>query len=1596
MPAKVKKTKKKRRMTGLFACLGGCGGKVPRDDIEEITTLDYRHFSLTEVPSDVFACERTLETLYLDSNQLSELPRELFLCHGMQQLSVSDNELSSLPPAIAALSALASLDVSKNNLSSIPDSIKSCRELASVDVSVNPLCKLPEGFTQLIALRELFLNDTFLEYLPANFGRLVSLEVLELRENQLNTLPKSLARLTKLRTLDIGSNEFSQLPEVIGSLSSLQELWFDSNRVRSLAPFLGQLQELTYLDGSNNRIDGLPTEISKCKKLTDLHLTGNHLKTLPDSVSECSALQTLRVDDNALCSLPPDLGNLTHLSQLVVSKNDLEELPPSVGLLRSLHTLHADDNMLARVPSELGSCSSLAILTLASNKLQALPPEIGHLSTLKVLNVCDNNIRNLPVSFSKLKLLALWLSDNQAKPSVQLQTETDPRSGQKVLTCYMLPQQATHHGTEPETSKGEEPFPMATWEEKHRARSIIKFSFDETEPKTGAKLSRAPTPYPKELRALAKHARSLAAGGSKATGSEGVQGRRASHDVIGIDSKEGVVVEEGKRKSAPCVLSVVTEHQQSHGAVTAQYQSAVAEQPPVGINDAVIRTATKTSPSSVMASPSTAQISSSPPTEAGLVAPPVEELPPQLREARALLQSQVTLESKQSPVKKALYSSSSASSSEAPTISQPSSPSSGSAFNAVPADMAERSAASAMSLSSAVNFSVAPTSNSCIVSSVNSPTVTSMNTSVVTTPASPAAANVASPSAPLTTTRPSDDVSDDDATADVLAEALALADHVADAPYKQSSTGDDGADHSSTDSGYCRPSHPTSSQCDLSDQSSELVSPTPSLPSEAVSPVTSGSRHGSLTRASPVHVFSSSPSHNLQYSSKTTLASTAHSPTSNVAAAQPYSSQAHSVYPTATQPGSTSAQAFSSPHHASPYAPGSPVYASHYVPVSPRYVATPPQHSPHPIPITPNSPFQHLTPAERAAWTDGRLTPHGTNIPELGGDATTRVTYFPSSASQPRPGSLALSSLAESGVLSDRAGYLARPGSLAAPCNTLGIPPAPPTRAVSASTGLNHTSRLVKQDSGSSLKSPNSTGHSYAISSEANSVYSSMSNSKIMDNSSMPYQNTDLPPHTGSDVRLSSGGGCKYSSPQTRIPINRQFSSSSISNTKDASRIPSYTLQHSAKMSADLHSRAPQPVNADGNSCIPSLLAAGRTNSNLSMKSNISTISTSSNHAFNNRPNPADVYRSGNKESRIPSVAEATNHGNGARSSLIPSSDGKFFPTNMSSPPGGVAIISPSYNSPSPKGTGIPSYSSPSMKTTGIPAPGYTRSGSSAELSDCRASLTNNSSSFGKSGVPVSSSNSKSSRLPLSLNSSFESSREYKTSPPSRKSGSGSHGSSSGSLSPVNEAINMSGLPSPPVAEQQQQQRPSGLQQPKVSSRIPLLGAISPTSTNAAVGRGPPLTTAPAQAPPSQRATKGRSPGQSSGWMFGSHQNARVWSGHLPQRRVSKYHTKWYSMLDSFFVVLSAQCQLPNSDPFPVIVEKQPSPGFTVTLGSEPEKSVVVSYVERDGPASAALQTGDKILQVDGASLAGATAEDVLAFMEPNGDTLSLLVSRPR
>jgi len=51
-------------------------------------------------------------------------------------------------------------------------------------------------------------------------------------------------------------------------------------------------------------------------------------------------------------------------------------------------------------------------------------------------------LQNLPLALGSCSLKAVWLSENQIQPLLKFQTDVDETTGLKVLTCFLLPQQA--------------------------------------------------------------------------------------------------------------------------------------------------------------------------------------------------------------------------------------------------------------------------------------------------------------------------------------------------------------------------------------------------------------------------------------------------------------------------------------------------------------------------------------------------------------------------------------------------------------------------------------------------------------------------------------------------------------------------------------------------------------------------------------------------------------------------------------------------------------------------------------------------------------------------------------------------------------------------------------------------------------------------------------------------------------------------------------------------------------------------------------------------------------------------------------------------
>lgn len=434
-------------------------------------------------------------------------------------------------------------------LTRLTDSIIACKSLTYLDLSINNLEKFPDAITSLLALEELYLNDTFLEYLPANFGRLTNLRILELRDNNLITLPKSVSRLLHLRRLDIGNNEFTELPDVIGHLTGLMELWCDGNRIRRINCNVANLKELIHFDASNNLLQHLPGEIGCWQRCQEICLSTNELEELPFSIGMMKSLIALKIDENQLQELPDSICELENLEELMVSHNDLFKLPTTIGLLRRLRFLTADENLLRVLPNELCSCGSLTILSVRGNKLTKIPVDIGRLTQLRVLNVVNNFLSNLPVTILNLsQLSALWISDNQSQPLMPLQNEFNKETQSYYLTCFLLPQIMNNTIVESSPTNADSTptaqdsaiydyYSGSTCDEsQHNAHMAalencalaalssrsnrsnmmsnkrkICFASEPTHEITPTdqttRLMRSPTPYPKELRMMAKFAK---------------------------------------------------------------------------------------------------------------------------------------------------------------------------------------------------------------------------------------------------------------------------------------------------------------------------------------------------------------------------------------------------------------------------------------------------------------------------------------------------------------------------------------------------------------------------------------------------------------------------------------------------------------------------------------------------------------------------------------------------------------------------------------------------------------------------------------------------------------------------------------------------------------------------------------------------------------------------------------------------------------------------------------------------------------------------------------------------------------------------------
>ncbi|NWW45939.1 LRRC7 protein, partial [Pedionomus torquatus] len=106
-----------------------------RGEEEIVSVLDYSHCGLQQVPKEVFSFERTLEELYLDANQIEELPKVTGVLPTTQQVQL----LGCWGFFVCII--ILSIFIFFLGIQDFPENIKCCKCLTIIEASVNPVSK---------------------------------------------------------------------------------------------------------------------------------------------------------------------------------------------------------------------------------------------------------------------------------------------------------------------------------------------------------------------------------------------------------------------------------------------------------------------------------------------------------------------------------------------------------------------------------------------------------------------------------------------------------------------------------------------------------------------------------------------------------------------------------------------------------------------------------------------------------------------------------------------------------------------------------------------------------------------------------------------------------------------------------------------------------------------------------------------------------------------------------------------------------------------------------------------------------------------------------------------------------------------------------------------------------------------------------------------------------------------------------------------------------------------------------------------------------------------------------------------------------------
>ncbi|XP_071828095.1 uncharacterized protein [Apostichopus japonicus] len=314
---------------------------VPTEFFERFTNLKQLQFNKNHIRRS-FHLPKSLDTLYIEHNQLEEVNNFFIHCDKLQTVSLIGNKIRNIPEHVfQGCSKLKLLYLDANHLSRLWNySFAGLDSLTTLSMQGNagPYFLSEESISRVCStLEELSIST---DKLPSTLLRnCTGLIIFDLQYTTLFEIPESFFHTIQgISTIHMSSIKLKTIPERL----------FESTSVNMV------------LDIGDNDLEEIPAKLftinPKGHYMTALFLCGNKLKFLPRGLFDnVHYLQNLFLHDNNLKTLPGSILAATSLSSLYLFQNNIEYLTePLFGNNKRNSTLKEillQDNPIRRLSS---------------------------------------------------------------------------------------------------------------------------------------------------------------------------------------------------------------------------------------------------------------------------------------------------------------------------------------------------------------------------------------------------------------------------------------------------------------------------------------------------------------------------------------------------------------------------------------------------------------------------------------------------------------------------------------------------------------------------------------------------------------------------------------------------------------------------------------------------------------------------------------------------------------------------------------------------------------------------------------------------------------------------------------------------------------------------------------------------------------------------------------------------------------------------------------------------------------------------------------------------------------------------------------------